>query len=81
MSPVPTLAATPLGGRGPLLLVGPAIGTSAATLWARCAGELAEHFEVIGWDLPGHGASTPATEPFSIAELADGVLRLAGDRP
>ena len=81
MSPVPTLAGTPLGGRGPLLLVGPALGTSAATLWARCAAELAEDFEVVGWDLPGHGASAPATGPFSVADLAEGVLGLAGDRP
>ncbi len=81
MTAVPALAATPLGGHGPLLLVGPAIGTSAATLWTRCAAELAEDFEVLAWDLPGHGASAPATEAFSIAELAEGVLALAGDRP
>lgn len=78
---IPRLTGTPLGGRGPRLLVGPALGTSAATLWARCAAELAEHFEVVGWDLPGHGASTPATGPYTIAELASGVLALAGDRP
>jgi 3-oxoadipate enol-lactonase/4-carboxymuconolactone decarboxylase len=81
VSPVPTLTGTPLGGRGPLLLVGPALGTSAATLWSRCAAELAGDFEVVGWDLPGHGASAPATGPFTLAELADGVRALAGDRP
>jgi 3-oxoadipate enol-lactonase / 4-carboxymuconolactone decarboxylase len=82
MSPVPTLAATPLGGRaGPLLLVGPALGTSAATLWSRCAAELAEDFRVVGWDLPGHGASAPAAGPFTVGELADGVHALAGDQP
>jgi 3-oxoadipate enol-lactonase/4-carboxymuconolactone decarboxylase len=78
---IPTLTGTPLGGRGPRLLVGPALGTSAATLWARCAAELAEHFEVVGWDLPGHGGSGPATGPFTVAELAKGVRALAGDRP
>ncbi|HST65364.1 MAG TPA: alpha/beta fold hydrolase [Mycobacteriales bacterium] len=78
---IPRLTGTPLGGRGPRLLVGPALGTSAATLWTRCAAELAEHFEVIGWDLPGHGASAPATGPYTVAELAAGVLALAGDRP
>jgi 3-oxoadipate enol-lactonase / 4-carboxymuconolactone decarboxylase len=78
---IPTLTGTPLGGRGPRLLVGPALGTSAETLWARCAAELAEHFEVVGWDLPGHGASAPATGPFTVGELAEGVLALAGDRP
>jgi 3-oxoadipate enol-lactonase / 4-carboxymuconolactone decarboxylase len=81
VSPVPVLAGTPLGGRGPLLLIGPALGTSAATLWARCAAELAEHFAVVGWDLPGHGASAPATGPFTVAELAEGVHALAGGRP
>ena len=78
---IPTLTATPLGGRGPLLLAGPALGTSAATLWARCAAELAEDFEVLGWDLPGHGASAPAAGPFTVAELAQAVRALAGDRP
>ena len=78
---IPTLTGTPLGGRGPRLLVGPALGTSAVTLWARCAAELVEHFEVVGWDLPGHGASAPAPGPFTVAELAEGVLALAGDRP
>ena len=81
MSPVPTLAATPLGGRGPLLLVGPAIGTSAATLWARCAARAGRGLRRAGLDLPGMARSAPATEPFSIAELAQGVLTLAGDRP
>ena len=82
MSAVPALAVTPLGGgSGPLLVVGPAIGTSAATLWARCAAELGDEFRVLAWDLPGHGASAPATEAFSIAELAEGLLAAVGDRP
>jgi 3-oxoadipate enol-lactonase / 4-carboxymuconolactone decarboxylase len=79
----PVLTGTPLGPAGPgrpLLLLGPAIGTTAATLWARCAAELSA-FEVVGWDLPGHGASAPATGAYSIAELAEAVLALAGDRP
>jgi 3-oxoadipate enol-lactonase/4-carboxymuconolactone decarboxylase len=82
VSAVPALAVSPLGrGPGPLLVVGPAIGTSAATLWARCAAELGDEFRVLAWDLPGHGASAPATEAFSIAELAEGVLAAVGDRP
>jgi 3-oxoadipate enol-lactonase/4-carboxymuconolactone decarboxylase len=81
VSPAPTLTGTPFGGRGPLLLVGPALGTSAATLWARCAAELREDFEVVGWDLPGHGVSAPAAGPFTVAELAEGVCALAGGRP
>jgi 3-oxoadipate enol-lactonase/4-carboxymuconolactone decarboxylase len=82
VSPVPTLTATSLGGGpGPLLLVGPALGTSAETLWGRCAAELGKHFRVVGWDLPGHGASAPATGPFTVAELADAVPALAEGRP
>ncbi len=78
---IPQLTGTPLGGRGPLLVVGPALGTSAATLWDRCAAELAGDFEVLGWDLPGHGASAPAAGPFTVAELASAVRTLVGDRP
>jgi 3-oxoadipate enol-lactonase/4-carboxymuconolactone decarboxylase len=79
VSAVPSITGTVLGAPGsgrPLLLLGPAIGTSAATLWERCAGELAADFEVLAWDLPGHGRSAPATDGFSIAELAAGVLEL-----
>jgi 3-oxoadipate enol-lactonase/4-carboxymuconolactone decarboxylase len=36
---------------------------------------------VIGWDLPGHGESAPAAGSFTVAELAEGVRALAGDRP
>ena len=79
MSPVPSIAGTVLGAAGPgkpLLLLGPAIGTTAETLWTRCATELAADFEVLAWDLPGHGRTAPATDGFSIAELAAGVLEL-----
>jgi 3-oxoadipate enol-lactonase/4-carboxymuconolactone decarboxylase len=75
----PVVSGLPLGPAGPgrpLLLLGPAIGTTAATLWARCAAELAADFEIVAWDLPGHGGSAPATDAFSIAELAEGVLAL-----
>ena len=78
---VPRLARTEFAGptSGELLLLGPSLGTSAATLWDRAAGQLAEHVRVVGWDLPGHGRSDPATSPFSIAELAAAVLALADD--
>jgi len=56
-----------------LVVVGPALGTSVATLWGEVAGLLAGRFRILGWDLPGHGASPPATG-FSIADLAAGVL-------
>jgi pimeloyl-ACP methyl ester carboxylesterase len=69
------LAGTP--GHGDLLVVGPSLGTAVEPLWAAAAASLADGFEVVGWDLPGHGRSEPATWPFSIAELASAVRRLA----
>jgi 3-oxoadipate enol-lactonase / 4-carboxymuconolactone decarboxylase len=79
VSAVPSITGTVLGAAGPgkpLLLLGPAIGTTAETLWTRCATGLAADFEVLAWDLPGHGRTAPATDGFSIAELAAGVLEL-----
>ncbi|QWC84686.1 alpha/beta fold hydrolase [Nocardioidaceae bacterium] len=48
-----------LGGRPdqPLLLLGPAAGTSVQALWTAAARLLATHFQVVGWDLPGHGSN------------------------
>lgn len=73
-----TLSGVALGGTddAPVLVLGPSLGTSATTLWGRAAATLAEHVRVIGWDLPGHGASAPAHAPFTIADLATGVLEL-----
>jgi pimeloyl-ACP methyl ester carboxylesterase len=34
-------------------------------------------FEVVGWDLPGHGRSRPADEAFSVSGLAQAVRGLA----
>ncbi|KUL28485.1 bifunctional 3-oxoadipate enol-lactonase/4-carboxymuconolactone decarboxylase PcaDC [Actinoplanes awajinensis] len=66
----------------PLLLLGSSVGTSAGTLWARCADRLYGRYHVVGFDLPGHGRSAPASGPFTIADLARGVLALAdGLRP
>jgi 3-oxoadipate enol-lactonase/4-carboxymuconolactone decarboxylase len=66
----------------PLLLLGPSLGTSAETLWGRCAARLRGGFHVVGWDLPGHGRSAPVTAGFTVADLAREVLTLAdGLRP
>jgi len=77
---VPRIVGTDFGGSpdAPLLLLGPSVGTSASTLWAAAAERLTEHVHVVGWDLPGHGAS-PACAPFQMPELAAGVLALADD--
>jgi 3-oxoadipate enol-lactonase/4-carboxymuconolactone decarboxylase len=76
---VPRITGTELAGQGalPLMIVGPSLGTSAATLWSAVARELSGDFHVVGWDLPGH-AGAPVGEPFTIAELAEGVLAFAG---
>lgn len=58
----------------PVLLVGPSIGTDSSIVWEAAAAILAEDFTVLAWDLPGHGASPAATEGFTMAELAQGVL-------
>ena len=78
---IPRIECTDFGGpRGAgLLLLGPSLGTSVADLWGAVAERLSEHVRVAGWDLPGHGRSPAASAPFSIAELAAGVLALADD--
>ncbi len=74
---VPTLTATaPAGPAGaPLLLLGPSLGTSTI-LWDPAAAILQQHYRTVAWDLPGHGLSPAATEPFTTAELAEGVARI-----
>lgn len=73
----PVLAATRgaarTGGR-PLLVLGPSLGTSARTLWGRCRADLSSTFDVIAWDLPGHGRSPRAADAFTVADLATAVL-------
>ncbi len=68
-----------------LLVVGPSLGTSIEALWGECARLLPPEWEVVGWDLPGHGRSAPAANPFTIDDLADAVrgfsTDLARDRP
>jgi 3-oxoadipate enol-lactonase/4-carboxymuconolactone decarboxylase len=64
-------------GLKPLLVLGPSLGTSGATLWSACAGHLADRFHVVAWDLPGHGSNhVAAAESFDMADLAAGVLDL-----
>jgi 3-oxoadipate enol-lactonase/4-carboxymuconolactone decarboxylase len=82
MSRVPVLTGVQLGAGDPtrqLLVLGPSLGTSATTLWGAAADILARDFHVLAWDLPGHGNGTPATDPFSIADLAAAVLALVDE--
>jgi 3-oxoadipate enol-lactonase/4-carboxymuconolactone decarboxylase len=77
---VPHLTVTDFGGPdgARLLLLGPSLGTSADALWSDAAAHLREHVRVVAWDLPGHGRGG-RTAPFTITELATGVLALADD--
>ena len=75
---IPVIKASRLSNAGPgapVLIAGPSLGTAALPLWSRTAAAL-DTFTVIGWDLPGHGASPAAGEAFSIEELAAAVAAL-----
>ena len=79
----PTLTLVRLTGAAdraerPLLVLGPSLGTSATTLWTACAAAgLTDHFDVVGWDLPGHGHNHAVPdEPVTVADLAAGVIRV-----
>jgi 3-oxoadipate enol-lactonase len=55
--------------------VGPSLGTSSI-LWNRVASLLGNDYDVVAWDLPGHGVSPAATETFDVPALADAVVDL-----
>ena len=73
---VPRIIGSVLAGAPglPPLVVGPALGTSVAALWSSVAQRLAGDYHVIGWDLPGHGASPRPQHAFSIDDLATSVV-------
>jgi len=59
-------------GAAPIVL-GPSLGTTTA-VWDRARPLLSPSHQLLAWDLPGHGASPATTEPFTLEELALGVL-------
>jgi len=59
---------------GGVLIVGPSLGTAVAPLWAACVEHLPVDLAVVGWDLPGHGRSSPHDESFTVEDLADSVM-------
>lgn len=71
---VPEVRITDLGGEGPVLVLGPSLGTSVTALWETTAALLGTGHRLWGWDLPGHGASPAPRAPFTLGELAAGVL-------
>jgi 3-oxoadipate enol-lactonase len=59
----------------PVLVVGPSLGTSATALWSDCARLLADDFDVVAWDLPGHGGNrADVPDTLSVHDLAARVL-------
>src|SRR4029078_968715 len=57
--------------------LGPRLGTWATPLWAAAAEQLSDHFQVVGWDLPGHGTNrAPVAGPVTVKMLAAKVLDL-----
>lgn len=87
--PVPSISALRLSGARnraelPLLLLGPSSGPSLVSSvtddWWPCVEHLADAFDLLAWDLPGrgHNRSVPE-EPFTMAELAAGVLVVVDD--
>jgi 3-oxoadipate enol-lactonase len=73
---VPPIALTaPHGPAGaPLLVLGASLGTSTV-LWENVVPLLADRYRIAVLDMPGHGASAPVTEPFTMGEIADAVAR------
>ena len=69
------------------LVLGPSIGTSADTCWGACAALLRDDFDVVAWELPGHGTDRgPVPDGLTIEDLAarvlaqvDGPFLYAGD--
>jgi len=76
-----TVTAVRMGGRPdlPLLVLGPSLGTSATTLWSAAAAHLGHDFQVVAWDLPGHGTNHVPREHddrLTIADLAADLLEV-----
>lgn len=64
-----------------LLVLLPSLGTTSA-VWDGVVSALSAAMpalRILTVDLPGHGASPAAREPFSMAELADATLRLVDE--
>lgn len=61
-----------------VLVVGPSLGTGVADLWRGCAALLPATWQVVGWDLPGHGSGAPTTTAFTIGDLAATIRERAG---
>ncbi|MCQ4084655.1 4-carboxymuconolactone decarboxylase [Streptomyces sp. RB6PN25] len=61
----------------PVLVLGPALGTTWH-MWDRQIPELAAHWRVLRYDLPGHGGA-PVDAASSVTDLADRLLATLDD--
>ncbi len=82
MTPVVTAVRLPARASRPATAAGP--GPVARHLGQHPVGRLchgpADAFDVVGWDLPGHGHNRAVPEDrFTMAELAEGVLAVVDD--
>jgi 3-oxoadipate enol-lactonase len=59
----------------PVLVLSNSLGTTQE-LWSRQLPELAEHFRLLTYDHPGHGASELPEPAYTVEAFADGLLRL-----
>lgn len=73
------LAASLDGPAGaPVLVLGNSIGTTRA-VWDPQASALGARFRLLRFEYPGHGGSAAPPGPYSIGDLAGGVLALLDD--
>jgi 3-oxoadipate enol-lactonase len=59
----------------PVVVLGPSLGTDLGLFDAQ-AHDLADRYRVIRYDLRGHGGSPVVPGPYSVADLADDVVKL-----
>ncbi|MEU8804238.1 3-oxoadipate enol-lactonase [Spirillospora sp. NPDC048819] len=59
----------------PVVVLGPSLGTSM-DLWLPQLPALTRSWRVLRYDLPGHGAAPPPDGPFTVEDLADGIIAL-----
>lgn len=63
----------------PLLILGPGLGTAVEPLWGKTAQLLADQFEIVGYDLPGHGRSEASTQQWELDQLATVAANIGRD--
>lgn len=63
------------------LVLGPSLGTTAASCWGPVVDLLGDEFDVLPWELPGHGGDRrPVPADLTIADLAQQVVDAVSER-